>query len=104
MELIHLINHKYISDESHFRPLDFARVAQFLTLDVITAIAFGKSFGYCNNDEDRYDYIKTTEASFPILAFVTALPMLGRLFTSTVFRTFVMPNANDKIGLGKAMG
>ena len=69
-----------------------------------TAIAFGKSFGYCNNDEDRYDYIKTTEASFPILAFVTALPMLGRLFTSTVFRTFVMPNANDKIGLGKAMG
>ena len=61
MEFINLINRKYISDENHFRPLDFARATQLLTLDVITAIAFGKAFGYCANDKDLHDYIKTTE-------------------------------------------
>ena len=80
------------------------RATQLLTLDVITAIAFGKAFGYCANDEDLHDYIKTTEDTLPAMIFVGALPMLGRLLTSALSRTFVMPNPNDKIGVGKVLG
>ncbi len=69
--LVKLIEAKYLSTETSFRPMDFARKAQFLTLDVISAIAFGEPFGYVTQDEDLYDYIKTTEETVPMIILVS---------------------------------
>ena len=104
MEFINLINRKYISDQDDLRPFNFAHIAQYLALDVITALSYDKAFGYCANDADLHDYIKTTESSTAILITVSALPMLCRLLSSALFRKFVMPNPNDASGLGKFMG
>ena len=104
LEFINLITRKYLSDETHFRPIDFARTSQFLALDAITAIGCGRPFGFCANDDDLYDYIKTTERTIPVMILVGALPMLGRILTSPLFRTFVMPNPNDMVGIGKILG
>jgi hypothetical protein len=93
-----------LTTENDYRPVDFARTAQYFTLDVITAAAFGGAFGYLERDEDVHDYIKTTEETAPVIVFATLLPLLSRFLTSSFVRRFVMPSAKDKIGLGKIMG
>lgn len=54
--------------------MDFAPKAQFLTLDIITDIAFGKAFGYIDGDHDCYSYIKKAEES---LGFMVLCGVFG---------------------------
>lgn len=98
-----LIETKYLSSETAFCPIDFARKAQFLTLDVISAIAFGNPFGYLTKDEDLYDYVKTTEETLPVIILVGVIPSLMKLLQSPIMKLF-MPSHKDKIGLGRIMG
>jgi hypothetical protein len=100
---VKLIETKYISSATEFRPMDFARKAQFFTLDVISAIAFGQPFGYLTQDEDLYGYIKTTEESIPIIFVANEIPWLMKLLQSPLMRVF-LPTDRDPIGLGRIMG
>ena len=104
MEFINLINRKYISEQDNLRPLNFAYAAQYLALDVITTISYGKAFGYCANDADVHGYIKTVEKITAALIIVSALPMFSKLLTSALFRKLVMPSPNDTFGIGKVLG
>ncbi|QKX62566.1 uncharacterized protein TRUGW13939_09727 [Talaromyces rugulosus] len=81
--LVKLIRRKYLWTESHPRHVDFARLSQFFTMDVITKIAYGKAFGYLRDDEDKFDYLRTIERVVPFVAFCTSFPALSRLFDST---------------------
>ena len=101
--LVKLIEAKYLSTETSFRPMDFARKAQFLTLDVISAIAFGEPFGYVTQDEDLYDYIKTTEETVPMIILVGVIPWLMKVLQSPIMKLF-MPSHKDALGLGRIMG
>ena len=98
-----LIDEKYISTSSSFRPIDFARKAQFLTLDVISAIAFGKPIDYLVKDEDLYDYIKTTEETVPNIILVGVIPWLMKVLQSPLMKLF-LPSDKDTLGLGRIMG
>jgi hypothetical protein len=100
---VKLIETKYISTSSTFRTMDFARKAQFLTLDVITAIGFGKAFGYLVKDEDVHGYIKTTEETLPFIIMVGVLPWLTYVLQSRVMKMF-LPSEKDALGIGKVMG
>ena len=104
MEFINLINRKYISEQDNLRPLNFAYAAQYLTLDVITTLSYGKAFGYCANDADIHGYIETVEKSIAVMMIVTALPMFSKLLSSALFRKLVLPSPNDTFGIGKALG
>ncbi|KAH0550974.1 hypothetical protein GP486_007661 [Trichoglossum hirsutum] len=104
LDLVKLIETKYLSAGSHMRAFDLARKAQFLTLDVITDVAFGESFGNINADEDVHGYIDAIERMllpslwlqvFPSLVRLLAIPWIGRM---------VLPSSGDHIGVGKAMG
>jgi hypothetical protein len=101
--LINLIERKYISTKSNFRKLDFAKIAQYFTLDVITDVAFGKPFGYIATDSDVHEYIKMTEDSMPVIMVVSVLPWLTKVLMSPVFK-FLLPSEKDKLGFGKFMG
>nr|XP_036589361.1 pisatin demethylase [Colletotrichum truncatum]KAF6801366.1 pisatin demethylase [Colletotrichum truncatum] len=85
------------------RPFDFARKAQFFTLDVISDLAFGEPLGFMATDSDMYDYIKTTEETLPFFMVTTVIPWLVKLFASPLFRS-VLPSEKDKVGFGKVMG
>ncbi|KAI9733771.1 MAG: hypothetical protein M1818_007185 [Claussenomyces sp. TS43310] len=101
--LIRLIDAKYISNSTEYKPVDFGRKAQYFTLDVISDIAFGSAFGYLDTDSDVYDYIKTTERTLPAIIMITTLPWLNPLLQSSLLK-LILPSPEDQIGMGMLMG
>ena len=104
LDLIKLIETKYISDSSHIRPVNFARTAQFLTLDVITDVAFGEPFGDLVADEDRHEYIDTIGRLIRVLRWFIPYPGLTDLMAIPWIGRRMLPSAGDDIGVGKVMG
>lgn len=84
--------------------MDFARAAQFFTLDVITKISYGYAFGYLANDEDVHGYIEITEKMVPFLNLVSTIPVVERFFGSGWVRKSIGPGTGDAKGIGKLMG
>ncbi len=100
---IKLINTKYITTDSEYKPLDFGRRAQYFTLDVISDVAYGKPFGFLATDTDVHEYIKTAEQVIPAAMMVTVFPWLNRLLKSPLMKG-LMPSEKDPIGFGKIVG
>jgi len=75
----------------------------FLTLDIISQLAFGKPFGFTECDEDRLGYIKQVQNYAPILTLFTCLPELHNFMRLPLMQKFA-PKATDAAGLGRAMG
>lgn len=103
LAFVDLIERNYMSAGTEFKPMDFARKAQYLTLDIITDLAFGQSFGYLAQDTDIHDYIKITEDSMPVMMVLTVIPALARLMQSKYLRR-LMPSEHDRVGFGKFIG
>lgn len=83
--------------------VDLASKVQFLTMDILTHIAFGKPFGFMETDSDVYDYLKTTEAVVPTIMVVAIFPWLNALLQSKPMKAF-LPSEKDPFGFGKVMG
>lgn len=104
LNLIDLINTKYLSTSTTFRPLDFGRKAQYLTLDVISEISFGEAFGDVKEDKDIHGYIQMIEDKVGGMVWVTVFPSLNRILQIPWVGRMVMPSDKDEIGMGKVMG
>ena len=103
MGLVKLIDEKYISTSTEFKPMDIGRKAQYFTLDVLSSLAFGQSFGDIRTDSDNHKYIETVEESGPAIIMVMVLPWISKLL-QLPFLKGVLPSAEDTIGFGKVMG
>jgi hypothetical protein len=99
-----LIDEKYISTESEYRPCDLARKIQFMTLDISGQIAFGETLGFLDGDADQWEYIEQAEASLPVMQVIAMRPWVISLLQSRLLRRLVMPSAKDPVGLGKMIG
>lgn len=95
-----MIERKYLSTATDFRPFDFAKKIQYFALDAITDVAFGTPFGCLAQDHDMYDYIKTVEQLLPAAVVAGVLPWLLTLSRSFVLKPF-LPTEKDKLGFGK---
>ncbi|KAI9767075.1 MAG: hypothetical protein M1839_004632 [Geoglossum umbratile] len=104
LDFLKLVNDKYLSTESTFRPVDFARIVQYLALDVISDMAFGEPFGFIAKDGDVHDYIKMQRLLLPVFEWFSTLPSLNRLIRVGWVSKLVMPTPEDKTGVGKLMG
>ena len=98
-----MIETKYLSTDQDYRPMDLARKVQFLTLDIISMLAFGKQFGYVATDSDVYSYIKMTEESMPVMMVLTVFPALAKVLQSPLLRG-LLPSEHDRVGFGKFIG
>lgn len=82
--------------------MDLAQKVQFFTLDVISGVGLGTSFGMLRTDSDIEEYAKSTEQGLIIgstalalgLSWLTQVPFLGRL---------IAPSPKDASGFGKVM-
>jgi hypothetical protein len=101
--LIRLIESKYLSTDTDFKPVDFAPKTQYFTLDVISEIAFGEAFGNLEADDDVASYIKASEELMPFIVFLGIFPWLARMVYSWPCK-YLLPTDKDEIGLGKLMG
>jgi hypothetical protein len=107
LALVQLIEEKYLSTDSEYKPLDFGRKAQYFTVDVITQLAFGKEFGFLATDSDVYEYIKTTEGGARPMIMLATIPWLCKLLQSRAMQTALqafLPSAVDNLGFGKILG
>lgn len=100
LELVDLLEHQYIAKKKAF---DFGRKAQYMTLDILSDIAYSDPFGFIKADSDVFDYIKTMEENFPTIIVVTVLPWLVTMMGHPIFAS-ILPSEKDKLGLGKVMG
>ncbi|KAH6656001.1 cytochrome P450 [Truncatella angustata] len=100
---VDLIERKYISTSTETKPMDFALVSQYFSLDVITSIVFGHPFGYLAEDKDIYGYVGTINQMLPFVSVCSATPTLGRLFNMKWIQTLLGPSTKDKDGPGKLM-
>jgi hypothetical protein len=101
--LVRLLESKYISADTEYKPVDFALKTQFFTLDVISDIALGKAFGDLDADRDTSFLIKVSEESFPILVLLGAFLWLANVFFAYPIK-LLLPSDKDTAGLGKLIG
>ena len=103
LNLVRLLDSKYVSTATKFSPVDMAVKFQLLTLDIISEIAFGNAFGNLIADEDLSSYMKTMEDMFPLIILLGTWPALAKVFFSKPLRPF-LPKETDTFGMGKLMG
>ena len=102
-EFVDLIERKYLSTPSDFRPIEFSHRAQYFALDVISDVGFGEAIGFLANDKDFYKYVETNDTFFPVLAVILNMPWLSRLMRTWPLSK-AMPKEGDEYGLGPLMG
>ncbi|KAL5334118.1 cytochrome P450 [Aspergillus crustosus] len=104
MSFFTLIRKEYTSTATTYRPVDFARLCQFLTLDIISAVAFGEPMGFLEKNEDLHGYIANQTAMLPIFEWFSTLPILEKITRLPGISQLAMPTPQDKAGAGLLMG
>ncbi|KAE8445141.1 hypothetical protein EG329_013743 [Mollisiaceae sp. DMI_Dod_QoI] len=103
MDIVHLIEEQYLSIRGAYRPMDWARIAQYFALDVLTDVAFSKSLGYLKSNADIYDYIKTVRARLPRIQMRANIPFVSTLLANSVLKKVLALTTNGKSGMGPMM-
>ncbi|EOO02301.1 putative cytochrome p450 protein [Phaeoacremonium minimum UCRPA7] len=83
--------------------MDLAKKIQYFTLDVISTVGLGKSFGMLKEDRDVDDYIKSSEEGLHIVNFSVGVGISWILQTPWVAK-LVGPSPKDAKGYGKMIG
>ncbi|KAM7221223.1 pisatin demethylase [Rhypophila decipiens] len=97
LALVDLIGEKY-AREGKF--MDLSKKIQYVTMDVLSDVAFSERFGFVERDEDLWKYIKTLEDNFPAMMVFSALPWVVDVMRWKIFRA-LMPGEKDLFGLGR---
>ncbi|UNI16466.1 hypothetical protein JDV02_002898 [Purpureocillium takamizusanense] len=96
--LISLID-KHLSQTSRAGVIDLAEKIQYFSLDVISSLAFGKTFGYMELNQDKFGYIEMAGKTVYILVSTTLIPGVISLMQSPYLR-WLVPSVKDMGGIG----
>jgi len=99
-----LIRRKYLSDGATSRPIDFATVTNYFTLDTLTKIAYGKEFGYLATDSDMNGYVKVMSDTSLIMGLCSNVPWIRHTLASDLMLKLFGPKPTDTEGVGVLMG
>ncbi|KAF5684573.1 pisatin demethylase (cytochrome P450) [Fusarium circinatum] len=89
-------------NESLERTID-EHIAKLINLLETNDLAFGQPFGYIEQDDDVFDFIKITKSYFPVTLFIANIPSLVSLLHSRLF-SGALPKESDKLGFGAFIG
>ncbi|KAH6672247.1 putative benzoate 4-monooxygenase cytochrome P450 [Halenospora varia] len=107
-DFVSRIEEKWVSEEGETRKFDIARRTQYLTLDIITHLCFGKPFGFVEGDGDMYGFLETIESQLPVVQHFSVWIEINTLFRKLVgvkwLRAMIMPSVHDEEGIGRIMG
>ncbi|KAI8624135.1 benzoate 4-monooxygenase cytochrome p450 [Xylariaceae sp. FL1651] len=81
-------------------PMDLAGKAQYFTLDVMSTIEWGETFGNLEADCDVYGYIAMLSYGMPSMMVLCLFPTLLRILQSS-FARWLMPDDQEVVGFGK---
>jgi cytochrome P450 len=101
-KLVDVLRRRYASAKS-YAPVDLAQMIHFLTLDVITKLAYGKALGHLEAEMDVIGYIKSSASQLYVIALCAEVPLLGRLLLNPLVFSFFGPKKTDSEGMGKLL-
>ncbi|CEN60829.1 hypothetical protein ASPCAL03261 [Aspergillus calidoustus] len=102
LDFLRLIGSKYISSDRSVVPMDLAKKVQYFTLDVISSVGLGKTFGMLQSDRDVDDYIQSGEDGLAIGNSALAMGF-SWLAQAPIIGKFIAPSPSDTNGFGKMM-
>ena len=102
-KLLVLLERKYLSTSDVVRPCNLARTMQYLTQDVITALAFGVPAGYLDADKDMYGVLKASELVLLPAHIISFSSVLQKLLGTSLIKPF-LPKPSDKHSIGRFLG
>lgn len=91
-----------MSSPDRFVSMDMASKIQFFTLDVISSVGLGRSFGMLTSDTDVDEYIKSTEEGLSRANTALALGF-SWLAQAPVVGRMIAPSPKDNNGFGRMM-
>ncbi|KAK4498583.1 hypothetical protein PRZ48_011241 [Zasmidium cellare] len=99
-EFVDLIR-KYNSTSEAFRPMDLSEKINFFTLDVISDLAFGQTFGNLKDDRDNPGIIRDTQKSVTLLALFHELPYIYLFLEKTGVLRWLQTSLGDDFGFNR---
>ncbi|CAA9961570.1 Pisatin demethylase [Pyrenophora teres f. maculata] len=99
---LELIRSRYLSTPAQYKPVDLAKKVQYLTLDVISKIGFGKAFGDLEADADLDGYISSSRDGMFVMNLIGGLGVTQYFHWAPIAR-LIGPSEKDKTGFGKMM-
>jgi hypothetical protein len=65
--------------------MDFAIITHLYALDAVGEFTFGKPYGFLDDCEDLFGYLKWNEDFFPSAMTFSTLPFLSKIFQTGPF-------------------
>lgn len=107
-EFVQWLDTKAARRDAEQKPVDLARPIQYLTVDIITHLCFGKPLGFVRESRDLFQFLQTIETQLPIVQHFSVILELNALLRKLVaipfLVPFITPSARDKSGIGVIMG
>ena len=97
-----------ISENGDAKLFDIGRRIQYLAVDIITHLCFGKPLGFVEQDRDVHDFLYTIESQLPIVQHFSVIIEINTIVRSIMSFSWIKKSlarsAKDKTGIGKIMG
>lgn len=77
--LFRIIDEQYLCTDGTHRVIALAVLTQFLALDIVGDMTFGKPFGFLDQGTDVFGWLKWNEGFFPIASTCETFPFLAKL-------------------------
>lgn len=105
LQLLSLIEQKYLTrpEIGQFNTMDLSRIISYFTLDVISKIAFGKTFGFLDEDDDPFGYLENLAQFLPAIILFGVFTELTQIMKIPLMKP-LLPKSTDRRGLGRVMG
>ena len=101
-EFIDLIERKYVSSSTDFRPVEFGHKMQYFALDMISELGWGDAVGFLKSDRDLYRYVEINEKVFPVISVLLTVPWMDQ-YLKTWPLSLALPREGDEVGFGMLM-
>jgi hypothetical protein len=108
VDFVRRIEQNWLSTAEGTKSFDIARRIQYLTVDVITHLSFGKPLGFVEADTDKFNFLATIETQLPIVQHFSVIlelnTWLSRAANIKWLGKYLVPSHTDKTGIGMIMG
>jgi cytochrome P450 len=85
------------------KPVDFAHLARYFVLDVLSTVAFGRPFGFMAANDDLWGYNQASNDYLLILGLIANHRPIRWLLSRDWIQKLVAPKTTDTSGLGPAL-
>lgn len=102
-ELKLLLRTTYLSTAGDSRPMDWANVAEYLTLDTLSKVSYGSSFGCLKANRDVHGFVESSKSGMKFMTLCAEIPVLRAILTSKFALVFFGPKSTDHRGIGPLM-